>query len=64
MELNEFLHLFLKMSLRTKQRMLKEDAEIFKQKRFFEEQVRFPPGLIDPLFLLRLKKVVEVNVLK
>uniref|UniRef100_A0A8C2G915 Family with sequence similarity 193 member A n=1 Tax=Cyprinus carpio TaxID=7962 RepID=A0A8C2G915_CYPCA len=26
------------MSLRTKQRMLKEDAEIFKQKRFFEEQ--------------------------
>uniref|UniRef100_A0A8C1NP12 Family with sequence similarity 193 member A n=1 Tax=Cyprinus carpio TaxID=7962 RepID=A0A8C1NP12_CYPCA len=25
------------MSLRTKQRMLKEDAEIFKQKRFFEE---------------------------
>lgn len=26
------------MSLRTKQRMLKEDAEIFKHKRFFEEQ--------------------------
>ncbi|XP_059408489.1 protein FAM193A-like isoform X2 [Carassius carassius] len=27
------------MSLRTKQRMLKEDAEIFKQKRLFEEQL-------------------------
>ncbi|KTF76129.1 hypothetical protein cypCar_00038403 [Cyprinus carpio] len=34
------------MSLRTKQRMLKEDAEIFKQKRFFEEQVIFSPNQI------------------
>lgn len=58
---------FNKMSLRTKQRMLKEDAEIFKQKRFFEEQVIFSPNQI----LLTLwtywefkKKVVVASVPK
>uniref|UniRef100_A0AAR2KHR5 FAM193 C-terminal domain-containing protein n=1 Tax=Pygocentrus nattereri TaxID=42514 RepID=A0AAR2KHR5_PYGNA len=37
------------MSLRTKQRMLKEDGEIFKQRRFFEEQHLSTNEYLEPI---------------